>query len=288
MKMKNSRRKILTLIVLLFSSFGFVKWLRRKKLDGQVLLYTSDIHLSLPQGRWQHCTKNFNNFLKNSSFKKYIFFVNGDYIDCAFSENGRIKGGGKNYQIEETNLFINVTKNRFKKIMYNFGAGHDFGNIETAEILTQTKRIGIYQWEKVNIVWFTVFTAAFGETNALKDDEYLKLEEILSTSKNILLMTHIPLRTKLTYELGKWSNNTNLTIPNSDKIYSILKKFRNNILAIFQGHIHEEYKSSIFNIPIFCFPFIKNNSHCLLIQDKQQLVLRSSDNSKINQYFTIN
>jgi hypothetical protein len=283
------RRKFIALVLLVLSSFGLINWLRNKRRYNELsILYTSDIHLSLSKGRWSNLTKKFLGFLESQgNLKEYTLFVNGDYIDCAYSENGIIKGGNQEYQTQETNLFISSTKNKFKNVLYNFGTGHDFGNIDIAEKLTQTKRIGSYQWGKVTIIWFTVFPAAFGNTKALKDDEYLLLNKYLNNTKNVLLMTHIPLRTETSYKLGKWSNGKNLTIPHSDRLYQILKEHKNSLLAIFQGHIHEEYKTSIFEIPVFCFPFIKDNSHCKILQSQNKLEIISSNNTKLNHFFSL-
>lgn len=283
------RRKFIALVILTLTSFGFINWLRNKrKYPEYAILYTSDIHLSLSQGRWKNLTQKFLDFLENEQdLKEYILYVNGDYIDCAYSENGIIKGGNQEYQTQETNLFIGSTKTKFKSILYNFGTGHDFGDIEIAERLTQTKRIGSYQWGNVTILWFTVFPAAFGNAKALKEDEYLLLDKFLNNSKNVLLMTHVPLRTKVSYELGKWSNGTNLTIHDSDQLYEILKNHKSSVLAIFQGHIHKEYKTSIFEIPVFCFPFIMNNSHCEILQSQNKLEIISSNNSKLNHSFNL-
>ena len=78
-----------------------------------------------------------------------------------------------------------------------------------------------------------------------------------------------------------------LTIPASDQLYKILKNHKSSLLAIFQGHIHEEYKTSIFGIPVFCFPFIINNSNCEILQSQDKLEIVSSNNSKLNHSFNL-
>jgi len=122
-----------------------------------------------------------------------------------------------------------------------------------------------------NLVWFTIKKAAFLDSNnvnvqSLDKKTYEFLKKTLSSYKNILLFSHIPLRTPKTFKLGKWSNNRNLTIPLSDKLYSLLDKNKKNILAIFGGHIHKSYISSYQGIPIYSFPFMDNYSSCEIEQ----------------------
>ena len=93
-------------------------------------------------------------------------------------------------------------------------------------------------------------------------------------------MTHIPLRTKDSFEYGKWSNDLNLTIPGSDSIYSIVRKHSHRILGIFQGHIHRQYETELFDVPVFCFPFIPEESYCELTQDNRYVYLHHPAKNK--------
>jgi len=244
----------------------------------------SDIHLSLPQGRYANKTKPFQDFLhswkRQKSKEDWILFVNGDYIDCAFWQKGKVVGGDEAYQMSETNLFLQTAQRYFRQVLVNFGTAHDFGNLETAEEMTGSKRMGKFKWEKVDLVWFTVVPSSFGSSPALSKQEYEKLDNLLASSSNVILMTHIPLRTKDSFEYGKWSSDLNLTIPGSDSIYSIVQKHRHRILGIFQGHIHRQYETELFDVPVFCFPFIPEESYCELTQDNRYVYLHHPAENK--------
>ena len=293
MKAIFSRRLLIRLALALGSTIFLWKILKRKKRSRfSSILYMSDTHLSLPQGRYSHITPILKKFLeswrKGKDKEEWLLYVNGDYIDRAFFEKEKIVAGDEDYRFQETKLFLDSTKPYFRKVLVNFGTGHDFGNIEKAESQTQTKRIGSYKWGGVDIIWFTVFPATFGIHPALKYEEYEKLDNLLSKTQNAILMTHVPLRTEDSYEYGNWANGTNLTIPETDKAFSILKKRNAQILAIFQGHIHKQYRSELFGIPVFCFPFIMNSSHCELKQYDRYVHVQCKDEQFDDESLEIN
>jgi hypothetical protein len=254
------------------------------------LLYTSDVHVALPEGRLSFMTQRYEDFLKKYSNENCMLFINGDFIDNAYVRDGKVVGGGYVYQEKETKYFLAKTVKFFsehkKDLLLNFGSGHDFGNLSLSEKLTKQTRIGRYLWGGIDLIWFTVQKSAFSankpiKSNVLSQDEYTKLESLLATSNNCILFSHIPFRTQKSYRLGKWPGERNLTIPSSDKIYEIVKKYSDRIIAIFKGHIHESYKSYYYDIPLFSFPFIQNNSYCEIIQHINHIEIISK-NSKVD------
>jgi hypothetical protein len=246
------------------------------------IIYTSDIHFSLPDGRYNFMTQRFKELLKLYSSERNIYFINGDFIDNAYINNEQIVAGDLNRQKKETKYFLDSTREiislKNSKLLLNFGTGHDFGNLTLAEELTNQKSIGHFKWGEVNLVWFTVTKAAFKNDNnsgstVLTNKEYMLLEDMLQNYKNILLFSHIPLRTQKTFTYGKWANGMNLTIPSDDQIYQIINENKKNILAIFTGHIHTVYVDNYEEIPIFSFPFIEHNSYCEIVKYKKHITI---------------
>ena len=262
-------------ILIVISILLFVGCDNTKKI--QKIIYTSDIHVSLPKGRFNYMTQKYINLLNKYKMQNNIYFINGDFIDKAYFKDGKIIGGNRDYQIKETKYFLNLTKEltSFKKnkILLNFGVGHDFGDLLLSEMLTQQKRIGRYKWGNIDLIWFTSQQATFPSNNSIKshclsNSEYKLLEDMLVASDNAILFSHIPLRTTQTFTYGKWANNRNLTIPLSDPLYKIIDQNKNKILAIFSGHIHTTYESKYKSIPIYSFPFMHYESFCEIEQNK--------------------
>ncbi len=254
------------------------------------IVYTSDIHVSLPEGRYSFMTQRYKEFLKYYTHQDNIYFINGDFIDNAYMKDRKVVGGNREYQTKETRYFLDITKRltslNKNKVLLNFGAGHDFGDLLLSENLTQQKRIGQYKWGNIDLIWFTTKKAAFPSDNiskshSLTNTEYKLLEDMLSESDNAILFSHVPLRTKETFIYGQWSNNRNLTIPLSDPLYKIINKHENSILAIFTGHIHTPYKSKYNDIPIFAFPFMANNAYCEIEQNNKSIkIIPKNSNSE--------
>ncbi len=252
----------------------------KEKMDK--LIYTSDTHVSLPEGRYAFMTKRYTDFLNKFSRDNNLFFINGDFIDNAYSHNGKIVGGDIHYQEKETRFFLELTKQIYKnngnQLLLNFGSGHDFGSLALSEKLTNQPRLGKYKWKNIDLIWFTIQRGSFSNKNGPEPDllnhrEYVELEKMLAVSNNAIIFSHIPLRTAESFELGKWSKETNLTIPLSDKIYEIIHRHSSRIVAIFTGHIHKSYKSYYGDIPIFSFPFMENDCHCEIVQKRDRLEL---------------
>ena len=254
----------------------------------KTIIYTSDIHVSLPEGRYSFMTKRYEEFLRSNTHKDNIYFINGDFIDNAYVKDKKVVGGNREYQTKEIRYFLDITKRltslNKNEVLLNFGAGHDFGDLLLSENLTQQKRIGQYKWGNIDLIWFTVKKAAFPSDNiskshVLTNSEYKLLEDMLSESDNVILFSHIPLRTNDTFIYGQWSNNRNLTIPLTDPLYKIINKHQKNILAIFTGHIHTSYKAKYKDIPIFAFPFMDNNTYCEIEQsDKSIKIIPNNSN----------
>ena len=244
------------------------------------IIYTSDTHVSLPEGRYSVMTQRYEDFLKHYTYQDNIYFINGDFIDNAYKKGGRVVGGNREYRTKEIKYFLDTTKRltslNKNKVLLNFGPGHDFGDLSLSENLTQQKSIGQYKWGNIDLIWFTSHKASFprdniSQSHALTNSDYKHLDAMLSKSNNAILFSHVPIRTKETFTYGQWPNNANLTIPLSDPLYQIINKHQNKILAIFTGHIHTTYKSQYKDIPVFSFPFIGNNSHCEIVQNSQSI-----------------
>lgn len=240
------------------------------------IIYSSDMHVSLLEGRFAYMTPKYKEFLTKFAKEENIFFFNGDLIDNAYSDTkGKVRAGDRFYYTNELQMFLKLTQEltaRYNnKVLLNFGTGHDFGDIELLESLTQTKRIGRYRWGEVDLIWFTVYPSVFYENHnefkALQQDYYI-LENLLKESKNVILFSHVPLRTKKTYQLGQWPNGINLTIPHNDHLYKIIDNYQENILAVFSGHIHSTYKDNYKEIPIYSFAFMDQESFCRIRQQK--------------------
>ena len=282
-----TRRLFLKLLLFLPALAGGCSFLNKSV---RKLVYTSDVHTSLPEGRFSFMTQRYEDFLEKYSHEKCMLFINGDFVDNAYIQDGKVVGGNETYQAKETKYFMEKTAKLMSEhdnsLLLNFGSGHDFGNLSLSEKLTKQNRFGKYKWGGVDLIWFTVKKAVFSnsdssQSNILHQEDYAALESMLATSNNCILFSHIPLRTQESFRLGKWANETNLTIPKSDKIYEIIEKYSDRIIAIFQGHIHQSYKSSCYNIPVFSFPFIQNYCYCEIIQHEKYIQIVSK-NSKVD------
>ena len=81
--------------------------------------------------------------------KNNIFFINGDFIDNVYIKNNKVITGDKEYSKKEISLFLSTTKKYLSngsKLLLNYGAGHDFSNLEYIESLTKQKHYGIFKW----------------------------------------------------------------------------------------------------------------------------------------------
>ena len=156
--------KNISILIVIFLLIGCDNTTKIKK-----IVYTSDIHASLPEGRFHFMTKRYKNFLKRYRLQDNIYFINGDFMDKVYIQDEKVVGGNRKYQIKETKYFLNITKsltslNR-NKVLLNFGSGHDFGDLLLSEYLTSQKRIGQFKWGDVNLIWFTSTQASFPSKN---------------------------------------------------------------------------------------------------------------------------
>ena len=259
--------------------------------NGKRLLITSDVHFSLSEGRWPETStvykETFSSLLGGEST---ILFVNGDFIDAVEFRNGKNVRVDKEYWDKEVEAFLEVSSS-FKntEILLNYGRGHDFKDfnglsLEYAEETLSVYRRGVHQWEGISLIWFTIYPASFSTTSdahqpAMNEVDYQWLTETLESNKKSLLFFHVPIRTNETYEAGKWHNDRNLTIPYSDKLYRIIDKYSNKIVAIFNGHIHQTVISHYKTIPVFIFPFIEKQSYCEVKMYKNKLKVIPSNES---------
>ena len=94
-------------------------------------------------------------------------------------------------------------------------------------------------WNGLKLIWFTIPVASFGPNeggyhNSLSDDRYAWLVEELQSTRKAILVFHVPLRTVMTFEHGKWAGGSNLTINTRDPLYEIIDKHRAHVRAIFK------------------------------------------------------
>ena len=108
---------------------------------------------------------------------------------------------------------------------------------------------------------------------ALSKSDYNWLDKTLTNTTNIILVWHVPIRTPETQLSGQWHGDNNLSIPESDALYTILDRHKDKILGIFNGHIHQPVKSSYHGIPVYICPFIGSGCHCKLVQKKDAMVI---------------
>lgn len=152
---------------------------------------------------------------------------------------------------------------------YTYGTGHDFASgvpLEAAESYSGGSRRGMQKWGAVDLIWFTVYPAAFNNEgfnrNAVSDSDYSWLESVLRKTDNAILLFHVPVRTPKTKHEGRWPSDLNLSIPLTDPLYSIIKKHKESIVTIFNGHIHTQIKDVLYDIPVYICPFFDSGCHC--------------------------
>jgi len=242
------------------------------------LIITSDLHLSNPLGRWPENTRHFNNFLKYLSHLKHnisAIVTVGDIID---NFDGHA-AGDENYWLSEINLYKDMIKEFPQYRFYqSFGIGHDYGSISRLEMELGSSKRGSFFWEHITFIWFDINRASFPDeseryVNSMTEDEYQWLSSEIKKSKMAILLFHIPIRTKETWELGKWGTSANLTIDPRDSIYQIIRQNRDKIIAIFNGHIHSAVKSNYIGIPIYICPFMYRGSYCILTSENGRLTI---------------
>jgi len=255
----------------------------RVKGNTPCIIITSDLHLSLPEGRWPDKTKIFRDFLDSevTEQKPEIIFIVGDVIDNVIINNKRVMAGFYKYPKyfeRETALYKSIIK-QYPQIqfMQSLGPGHDFIGKNTLEEAEKYigKAKGSFKWQGIDFVWFTVKKSVFrdNDDNVLSPDDYTWLDEKLDHAEKAVLLFHIPLRTKATYEAGKWNNKRNLTIPPSDKLYGIIDRHANKILAVFNGHIHEQISSSYKGIPVYLCPLTKAMSYAVVTVNRNPVAI---------------
>lgn len=249
--------------------------LNNQRIKVPYIIITSDTHISVPEGRMPNTTGKFQNFLHElANNPPDLIFIVGDIIDNAINTPKGVTGGDNIHWNREVALYQSLI-NSFPSAQFlqTFGAGHDFGDLTLAEKKLGNRK-GAFQWGKFQLIWFTVTTAAFSNNSvdyidALPKNDYLWLREQLETSTNVILLFHVPLRTKETFEAGRWTNNTNLTIDYRDSLYKIIDQYSNKIVAIFNGHIHRPIQTRYHEIPLHICPFEGSGCHCVLTaQDK--------------------
>ncbi len=278
MTVKKYRYLLLTLIVTLLVAYFFylyrvdLLWENRYATDKRphYIVVTSDVHLSAPGGRWPFTTDQFKNFL--SGLREYppdLIFVAGDIIDNAVQTSDGVTAGNEAHWNREIDIYKSFSKYLDStRFLQSYGPGHDYGNLNLIQSKIGPER-GSYQWGKYQLVWLTVKKGSFSNeaknySNGLTSFDYIWLTNQLSTNQHVILLFHIPLRTKTTYQYGKWSNNSNLTIDPEDPIYKIINRYSDHISAIFNGHIHYPIKSEYNKIPLYICPFIKKGCHCTI------------------------
>lgn len=240
----------------------------------KTLIITSDVHLSSPRGRWPKTTDLYREFVTSLKQNPELLFHVGDFVDNVRVINRKINAGDIPYWENEIELYKSINKLLDSTtVIHTYGPGHDFigeVSIDYAESYTGIPRRGTYRWGGITLIWFSFDQASFENDKegppVLRQNDYTWLDEQLSKTSNALLLWHVPIRTPETFKHGVWPNNSNLTIPKIDKLYSILDKHKERIKAIFNGHIHKPIKSSYKNIPVYLCPFYGSGCHCQLAQ----------------------
>ncbi|THB79118.1 MAG: hypothetical protein D6B25_02470 [Desulfobulbaceae bacterium] len=232
----------------------------------------SDLHLSSAAGRFQknseHYFKLINEFKTFKPRPEFIFIV-GDIIDnVEVGADGSLRGGSiENFQAE-VQLFRKSMKMMPETPFYTtLGSGHDYSSIvdlETAEKQIGPRR-GSIDWHGMKLVWFTVRRATFGENSnepALLKVDYQWLDNTLSDSAQpVILISHVPFRTPITFEKGRKRHNRNYTIPDEDQLYQILRHHKHRIKALFHGHIHRTIATQLYQIPLYINPFLLESGY---------------------------
>ncbi len=245
------------------------------------LVITSDIHLSNPNGRWPFTTKRFEAFL--STLKKtppQILFVVGDMVDNArYMPDRSVKAGDKDYWTGETELYHRLQRllpeTEFRQ---SLGPGHDFIGPVSLDLAAEKldARNGSMSWNEHRLIWFTIPVASFwpsdgGYRNSLSEDQYTWLIEELQSTRKAILLFHVPLRTSVTLEHGKWADGSNLTIDPRDRLYEIIDKHSSHISAIFNGHIHKFIQTKYQSIPLYLCPFFDHDCYCKVYTNDGEL-----------------
>ena len=277
LKKKYSRRALLIFGSISYALLALNALFTKRKWGIPHILITSDLHISSSIGRFQHTNDIFDslvNLISQKVRRPEIIFVVGDIVDNAIKRNSSIKGGDfKNFQTE-VDIYRNL-RNQLPDVLFltTLGTGHDFGGvvpIKKAEGLIG-KKDGYYDWRNIRLIWFTCEKGSFGPKHkdpVLPTETYEWLDEVITTTKTkIVLLSHVPLRTRETYQYGKTASSRNYTIPLGDEIYEIINKHQHKISAIFSGHIHKQFKSKLNDIPVFFNPLIYKGSYCELHAD---------------------
>lgn len=247
------------------------------------IIITSDIHLASPEGRfYPENNQRFEVFLEFlSDNPPDLLFINGDIIDNAVKdENGRTVNGDIDNWVSEKLIYDRIKK-KYPDLTFleSLGRGHDYGGKISINNDLASRR-GVYNWQGYDLIWFTVNRASFlngilDYNDSMSEEDYRWIEKQLEAARQPILISHIPIKTNKTSMAGDWPNNKNLTIDYRDQLYSVIDKYSHKIVAIFNGHIHEEITTSYKGIPVYLCPFIENGGFCAIEQQGDRVLVKS-------------
>jgi len=239
------------------------------------IIITSDIHVSSDEGRMQQGNGLFVDFIekvKNSEYKPEKIFIIGDIVDNAISVGKTVIAGSPEHWRKDVEKYL-ILRNELPSIpfVHALGAGHDYG----AKNVTRDMAVAVFgpergfvDWREIRFIWFDVRRASFGmETEHVRDvltvDELSWLAAAIQAApNNVILLSHVPVRTPETLEAGVWFNKTNLTIPADDSLYRLLEEQQGKIAAIFNGHIHQALSARLGSIPVYLCPLVPDGTYC--------------------------
>ena len=236
------------------------------------LVVTSDTHISVPEGRWPQTAGRFRQLLTELSPRPpERLFIIGDVIDNArYVADGGVRHGGVEQWQREVAVYRSLQSHLPKTIFgQTYGPGHDFIGPVKLSMMEQAlgPRSGSFEWQGVHFIWLTVSHATFWHAAsspmaAMSDGDYEWLDAKLAQTSRAVLMFHVPVRTRDTFARGKRGQGGNKTIDPRDRLYQILHRHRDRLLALFHGHIHHPTQDDYQGIGVYICPFARAGCHC--------------------------
>lgn len=239
------------------------------------IIITSDIHVSSDAGRMEQGNGLFFDFIekvKNSEYKPEKIFIIGDIVDNAISAGKTVIPGSPEHWRQDVEHYFHLRGGLPDvPFVHALGVGHDYG----ARNVTRDMAVAVFgpesgfvDWRGIRFIWFDVRRGSFPtETEHVRD--VLTIEElnwlkatVREAPNEVILLSHVPVRTPETLAAGAWFNKTNLTIPADDSLYGLLEEQQDKIAAIFNGHIHQALSARLGSIPVYLCPLVPDGTYC--------------------------